>query len=88
MRFGATIYCLVGMKLLTLFFFLIAVEGVGIVAGRRVDRARFPLPPGVCRWRAPIQDRKTSGASPIDVILAMAPSFTAQINIFVYQVFS
>jgi hypothetical protein len=33
------------MKLLVLFFFLLAANDVGIVAGWRVDQARLPLPP-------------------------------------------
>jgi hypothetical protein len=46
--FGATICHLAGVKLPALFFFLVAADGVGIVADWRVDRAHLPLPPDVC----------------------------------------
>jgi hypothetical protein len=62
--FGATLCRLKGVKLLALFFFLVATDGVWIVSSWRVDRARLPLPPGVYLWRAPIQDRRSSDCVP------------------------
>jgi hypothetical protein len=53
----ATVYRLEYTLVLTILFFMVAVEGVGLVAGRRVDRTQFLIPFGVCRWRALIHDQ-------------------------------
>jgi hypothetical protein len=49
---------------LTFLSFMVAVDGVGFVVSRRVDRARFPIPYGVCWRRASIHDRRSSGCIP------------------------
>jgi hypothetical protein len=55
---------LADVMVLAFFIFMVATEGVGLVASRRVDRAQFPLPLGVCRWEASIYDRGSSGCVP------------------------
>jgi hypothetical protein len=59
-----TVYRLGDALVLAILFFMGVVEGAGLVAGRRVDRARFSIPLGVCRWRVSIHDRRSSGCIP------------------------
>jgi hypothetical protein len=84
----ATVYRLGDALVLAILFFMVVVEGAGLVAGRRVDRARFSIPLGVCRWRVSIHDRRSSGASLTDVSPAMTSSLAAQIKAFVCLSFS
>jgi hypothetical protein len=73
--FGATVCCLAGVKLLALFFFfLVAAVNVGIVAGWRVDRACFPCLLVFAGGELRSRIGGALGASPTDVISAMALS--------------
>jgi hypothetical protein len=73
---------------LAILIFVVALEGVGLVAGRRVDRAWFPLPSVFVGGELRSMIRGARGASLADVSSATASSFAAQIKAFVCRGFS
>jgi hypothetical protein len=72
---------------LAILIFVVALEGVGLVAGRRVDRAWFPLPSVFVGGELRSMIRGARGASLADVSSATS-SFAAQIKVFVCRGFS